>query len=342
MEGEGVRFGVIGLGLIYRIAHVLAFQERGQAHAVAVCDVDEELVASQAEALGARGYTRYQDLLADPDVEAVDIILPHNLHFEVAKAALEAGKHVVIEKPMTVAAEHSLELIALAHRLGLKFTVNENTRFVPAYSEVQRLVSAGAIGEPTLVRTLISGSEIDRLTNTTLWKGKRDGSCGGVIIDGGAHSFFLLKWLFGEIDTLQALAGRLVAESEVEDWSVVTGRFVSGTLFSSEFTFTSGGPWNERLEVHGRQGLIVSDQLREPSALYYSHKRDYDGTPLAGAPFAPRTWKYRSIADGILDFAEAVRSDRPTGVDPMDGWYAVRVVEKAYESVASGRPVRFD
>jgi predicted dehydrogenase len=342
MEGEAVRFGIIGLGLIYRIAHVLAFQEPEKARAVAVCDLDEGLVAAQAQALGARGYHSYSDLLADPDVEAVDIILPHNLHFAVAKAALEAGKHVVIEKPMTVASQDSLALITLAQRLGLRFTVAENTRFIPAYAEVKRLIQAGVIGEPTLVRTLISGSEIERLTDSSLWKGRKDGSCGGVIIDGGAHSFYLLKWLIGEVASLQALAGKLVPESEVEDWAVVTGRFTTGGLFSVEFTFTSGGPWNERLEVHGREGLIVSDQLREPSALYYSHKRDYDGTPLVGAPFAPRTWKYRSIADGILDFAAAVRENRPTGVDPMDGWYAVRMVEKAYESVATGKPASFD
>lgn len=338
MSGDEIGFGVIGLGQIYQLAHSLAFREGGGGRAVAVCDLDESLVAEEARVLGAAGYTDYRALLEDDAVEAVDIVLPHNLHYTIAHEALEAGKHVLVEKPMTVDAADSLELIELAHSKGLTFTVNENTRFIAAYLEAAELLGDGVIGEPTLVRTLISGSELERLSNPQLWKGRLDGSCGGAIIDAGAHSFYLLKWMFGEIDSLQGRQERLAAGSQVEDWAIVTGCLASGGMFSTEFTFMSGGPWNERLEIHGTQGLIVVDQQCDPPAVLYRGRRDYGGSAIPGVPYEPRTWKYRSIAAGILDFSTAVRDGHPPAVDPRDGHYAVRVIESAYRSTRTGKP----
>ena len=340
MSDRAVAFGVVGLGQIYQLAHTRAFVESGEARIAAVCDINEEAVERESAELGAAGYSDYRELLADPAVEAVDIVLPHNLHHAAARDALEAGKHVLVEKPMTTGSGQSLELIEIASANGLKFTVNENTRFIAAYREVRRVLEAGTIGEPTLVRTLICGDDVARLTDTSLWKGRLDGSAGGVIIDAGAHSFYLLKWLFGRVDWLQAVQARVVDESQVEDWAVVSGRLESGCLFSSEFTFTSGGPWNERLEIHGSDGLVVVDQLSDPPAVLHRGKRDYGGSPIPGVPHHPRTWKYRSIAEGVLDFAGSVRDDRPPAVDPMDGHYAVQLIERAYESVAAGAPIQ--
>ncbi|RBQ15597.1 hypothetical protein DP939_35075 [Spongiactinospora rosea] len=334
-----VRFGVVGLGEIYQLAHHLAYQRADGLAAVVVCDFDQAVAERTAAALGAEACTDHRRLLEDDRIDAVDLVLPHNVHYEVAREFLEAGKHVVIEKPMTVDAAHAAELVALAAEKGLTFTVNENTRFIPAYQATLDAVNAGEIGDVTLVRTLISGNEFERLGNPKLWKGRQDGSGGGTIIDAGAHSFYLLKWMFGEIASLRALSEQLVGVSQVEDWSVVCGRMRSGALFSVESTFTSGGPWNERLEVHGTKGLIVVDQHQNPPAMIFRGKRDHAGSPLPGTAYAPNTWKYESIAAGIESFAHSIANGEPTAVAPEDGAYAVRVIERAYESVATGRPV---
>ncbi|MEU1736140.1 Gfo/Idh/MocA family oxidoreductase [Streptosporangium sp. NPDC020145] len=334
-----IRFGVVGLGEIYQLAHHLAYQRADGLEAAVVCDLDPAVAERTARSLGARASTDYRELLDDDRIDAVDLVLPHNVHYEIAREFLEAGKHVLIEKPMTVDAGHARELVALAASKGLKFTVNENTRFIPAYQAALDAINGDEIGDVTLVRTLISGNEFERLGNPKLWKGRQDGSGGGTIIDAGAHSFYLLKWMFGEVASLRAMSDRLVDVSQVEDWSLVCGRTRSGALFSVESTFTSGGPWNERLEVHGTKGLIVVDQHQNPPAMIFHGKRDHEGSPLPGTAYEPTTWKYNSIAAGIESFARSIAKDEPTAVAPEDGAYAVRIIELAYESVATGRPV---
>jgi predicted dehydrogenase len=123
MEGK-IRVGIIGLGGI-SYAHEAGYSELGDAcQIVAMCDINEEEVNNRIGMFeGAKGYTRYTDLLADPEIDMVDVIVPHVLHYEIAKAALERGKHVLVEKPITVNSEQGAELIALAKQKGLKFSV---------------------------------------------------------------------------------------------------------------------------------------------------------------------------------------------------------------------------
>lgn len=334
-EGGRIGFGLIGLGLINR-AHVLGYQAASdRARIVAVCDVDKALAGERAAALGCAAYTSYQDLLQDPAVDAVDITLPHNLHYTVAGTALEHGKHVLIEKPMAATSAECLQLIDMATRGRVTFTVAENTRFVTAYREAEKLLRDGALGEPRLVRTLIYGSEVERLQDTSLWKGRRDGSLGGAIIDAGPHSFYLLKWLFGGIAGVQAFQSRLMKESEVEDHAIVAGHLVGGALFTTEYTFTAEIPWGERCEIYGSKGSLIIDQLHDPPAIHFHGAGDYMGTPLSAVPYDPRGWKAASIAAGVKDFIGALAERRSPTVDPMDGYYTLKIVEKAYESVAA-------
>ncbi len=341
MKSDGVGFGLVGLGIISR-AHLAGFSSaRDHARLVAVCDRDKDLVEKVAAETGATAYTDYRQLLADSRVEAVDLPLPHNLHFEVTRAALEAGKHVLVEKPMAPTYDECASLMALAKARGLRLSVAENTPFVTAYIALKRLLDQGALGEPRLVRTLIYGSEVARLTDASNWKGRISGTIGGAIFDAGPHSFYLLEWLFGRIVEVQAMASKLVAVSEVEDNAVVCGRLASGAIFTTEFTFTAEIPWGERLEVYGSQGSAIIDQLSNPPAVHYRGKTDLTGQPITdadGIPIAhdPRGWKFKSIGAGIAGFARALATDTPLVVDPADAAGVIRVVEHAYKSSQAG------
>lgn len=331
-----VKMGLIGLGSING-AHVFGYESVGElARIVAVCDTREDVVERRSQELQCKAYTDYQALLDDADVEAVDITLPHNWHYPVAKAALEHGKHVLVEKPMAPTASECAELVELARKQNLTFTVAENTRFVQAYLTVKQILEAGQAGDIRLIRTLIYGSEVDRLSNSALWKGRKDGTVGGVIMDAGPHSFYLLHWLNGPLRDVRASCAKLVPESEVEDHAIVSGTFVHGGLFSTEYTFTAEIPWGERLEVYGSKATLIVDQLMNPPAHMYHGGTDFDGQVLEAVPYDPLRWKVQSIADGVADFVRAVHEGRPTAVNPEDGLYTMRVVERAYESVRAG------
>ena len=184
-----VRVGLIGLGSI-SFTHEAGYSEAGETcEIVALCDINEEEVNSRIGMYaGAKGYTRYQDLLDDPAVDMVDITVPHELHYETAKAALERGKHVLVEKPITVKSEHGAELITLAKKKGLKFSVAENTHFVTAYLKAEEILKQGILGDILTVRTLIAGSEVHRIRAPRLWHGKAP--YGGVILDSAVHNFY--------------------------------------------------------------------------------------------------------------------------------------------------------
>jgi predicted dehydrogenase len=338
--GRTVGYGLVGLGRIMR-AHVEGFRQVPEfAHIAAVCDVNPGLAAQFGREIGVKVYTDYTDLLRDVAVQAVDIALPHNLHYEVASRALQAGKHVFIEKPFAPTLRECEELMKLAKSAGVVISVGHHGRFVAAYLEVQRLLGEGVIGTPRLIRTLIYGSELRYLNDPSHWRSRAAGSIGGAILDSGPHSIFLLKWLFGEIASLRAFTEKLVTASEVEDNAVVFGRMKSGALFTSQFTFTAENFFSERLEVYGSNGTLVIDQLRNPPAIFYHGEKDLSGEVLTTIPFDPAGWKFKAQVRGVAAFAAALGHDQQPPVDPHDASYVIHVIEKAYVSArASGQPV---
>jgi predicted dehydrogenase len=329
---DRLRVALVGLGTIHE-SHVRGYQQAADVCAIAaVCDIDAALAERRAAELGAASYSDHRELLRSADVDLVDVILPHNLHFPVASDALEHGKHTLVEKPMAATAAEARSLVDLAAARGLRFTVAENTRFVTAYLKAAQIVASGAIGAPRLVRTLICGSEVERLSRPELWKGRRDGSVGGALLDAGPHSFYLVEWLCEPIAELWATTSKLVGASEVEDYALVGGRLAGGAPFTCEFTFTATIPWSERLELYGSEGSLIVDQLCDPPALLFRGQHA-DGEALAGVAYSPADWKRSSIADGVEDFVRAVHEQRPPAVDPKSGVRTMTLVERAYATV---------
>jgi predicted dehydrogenase len=329
-----VRVGLIGLGSIYR-AHAEGYRRHPDARVVAVCDADEARALAEAKAWDAEAFSDYRRLIEAPYVDAVDILLPHSLHEPVTLAALEAGKHVLVEKPIAPSLAATDRLLEAAERSGRILAVAENTRFVAAYLAIEPLVRSGELGDIQLVRTMICGNETERLSRPELWKGRRDGTVGGAILDAGAHSFYLLRWMFGGFEHVSARGERRVPVSEVEDFGLVTGRLVNGADFVTEFSFTAEIPWNERLEVYGSAGSVIVDQLADPVVKHFRHGKDYGGVPLQ-VPYMPSTWKAASIAEEVVDFLDALEKGRQPMVDLSQVRDAIEALELAYRSLEEG------
>jgi UDP-N-acetyl-2-amino-2-deoxyglucuronate dehydrogenase len=332
MAEKKVRVGLIGLGSI-SFSHEAGYSELGEAcQIIALCDIKEEEVNNRIGMYeGAKGYTRYQKLLDDPDVDMVDITVPHILHYEIAKAALEKGKHVLVEKPITVRSEQGEELIALAKQKGLKFSVAENTAFVTAYLKVEEILKQGILGDIWTVRTLIAGSEAYRIKDPALWHGKAP--YGGVILDSSVHNFYLFKWLFGGVRDVLGFASKIIPEGEVEDNGLIIGHLANGAEFQLNTSCTFEIPWTERVEIYGSQGGMIVDQLADPVVKVYLGSNDIDGTVVEGVPFDPMAWKFNSMIAEVGDFVHAVIEDRPPRVDPADALYALKAAEAVAQSI---------
>ncbi len=338
MIAKKVRVGLIGLGSI-SYSHEAGYAELGETcQIVALCDIHEEEVNNRIGMYEcAKGYTNYHELLENPEVDMVDITVPHVMHYEIAKAALQNGKHVLVEKPITVKSEQGEELIDLAKQKGLKFSVAENTHFVTAYLRAEEILKQGLLGDIWSVRTLIAGSEVYRIKDPTLWHGKAP--YGGVILDSSVHNFYLFKWLFGGVRDVLGFASKIIPEGEMEDNGLILGHLANGAEFQLNTTCTFEIPWTERVEIYGSLGGMIIDQLVDPVVKYYLGSNDIDGTVVAGVPFDPMAWKFNSMIAEVGDFIHAVIEDRPPRIDPADALYALKAAEAVARSIETRQTV---
>ncbi len=339
--GNKVRIGLIGLGAI-SFAHEAGYSEFPDGCEItAMCDINQEEVNNRLGMYpNAHGYTSYEELLADPNVDMVDIIAPHLLHYPIAMAALNAGKHVLTEKPIAVESSQGREMIDLAKKKGLKFSVAENTRFVTAYQKAKELLDQDLLGEIWSVRSLIAGSEVGRIKDPTLWHGKLP--YGGVVLDSAVHNLYLYKWFFGGIKDVLGFYSKVVPEGEAEDNGLLLGHLANGGEFQLNVSCTFEIPWTERLEIYGSKGGMIIDQLADPVVRYYFGSGDIEGAIVADVPFDPMAWKFNSMLAEVKDFVSAILEDRPPLVDPEDTLFAVRAVEAADRSVQSKQPVSLE
>jgi predicted dehydrogenase len=325
---------VIGLGMISP-GHILGFQAAEGARVVVLCDRDAQKARDAGRRFGVPAITDHRDVFANPAVDAVALLLPHQLHYALAREALDAGKHVYVEKPFTIHEHEAEDLIRVAASRGLTLALAENTRFVQAYLAAERVVKSGQLGEVRAVRGFIPDQILDEWAEEPDgWKRQQGGAA--VIMDCAPHMLYLLTWLFGPVQSLQAIAQPYLPDVELENHGIIAGRLASGALFSMEFSSVTEYPRGERVEIYGAAGALIIDQVLDPPVIFYRGDKDPKGTALSEVPYDLGGWKRRSIGDAAQDFVAAIRAGRPPAVDLADARYTVRLLDRAYESVARG------
>ena len=169
--------------------------------------------------------------------------------------------------------------IRTAAEHGVRLAAAENTRFVRAYVELEKVIRAGTLGEIRMIRGFIPDQILHEWKDDALgWK--REAFGGGAIIDCAPHMLYLLTWLLGETECVQAFARGYVPEIALENHAVICGATKSGTLFAMEFCSVTEYPRGERVEVYGADGAIVIDQVLDPPVVFYRGDQDPKGTPL--------------------------------------------------------------
>jgi predicted dehydrogenase len=164
------------------------------------------------------------------------------------------------------------------------------------------------------------------------WKRQPNGAA--VLTDCAPHMLFLLVWLFGKIESMQAIAQRYQKDVDLETHGIIAGKLANGGLFSIEVSSITEYPRGERVEIYGSKGTIIIDQVLDPPAVFYRGDKDPKGTPIAGVTYDLTGWKRRSIEEGAADFVAAVRAGRQSSISLDDARYTVRLLERAYQSIA--------
>lgn len=248
--------------------HARAFRARGAAVRWAI-DTNEQRAAAIAE--GEENCGVSVDLhvaLDDPELDAIDICLPHNLHAEVAIEAAASAKHVLCEKPLAVSLEEADRMIAAADARGMILMVAENVVFSPLYQLARDLLSSGAIGKPALVQVSRACYLEDSFTQERPWFMDEKAAGGGMMMSGGIHDFQKLRMIVGEITSVYARrAPQRFSGMQGDDTSVALLEFQNGATgimvesYMMKSAVTVSGTEEHTLRVDGETGSIrvVSD-----------------------------------------------------------------------------------
>lgn len=208
-----IRVAIVGCGRVSDL-HELGYRGCEEARLVAVCDSRRGRARAKAKAWGVdKVYTDYRALLADPEVDLVELLVPHHLHAEMAIAACRAGKHVSVQKPMARTVSEAESMMAAAEKAGVVLRVYENFVFYPPYVRARQMIAAGEIGEPQMIRLHFNTGTRDTAWKVPLsaWLWRFDERrCGGgpLVFDHGYHLFSLARYLMGEVERVYAWIDR--------------------------------------------------------------------------------------------------------------------------------------
>jgi predicted dehydrogenase len=357
-----MRFALVGCGVIAP-THVRALLElEGRAELVACSDVVPERAQALATEFGLHALP-FEDVLADPTIDALTVCTPSGLHAEVGVPALLAGKHVVVEKPMDISVEACDRLLTAQATSGAALGVISQHRFDPASQVVKAALEDGELGRLVLADARVPWYRTQEYYDSGDWRGTWAMDGGGVLINQGVHTLDLLRWTCGPVRTVYAQSRTSAHERiEVEDVLCATLEFANGaigTLMASTAAFP-GFP--ARLAVHGTRGgaVIEGDRL----AAFATVAGDVHATEVASAhavqvatggtraatraveasasddpvPSEADVWG-RAHRAQLLDFVDAAEQGRAPAVDGHEGRAAVELVEAIYRSARTRTPV---
>jgi predicted dehydrogenase len=354
-----VRFAVVGAGVIGR-HHARVISHLEDAELTVVVDPAGDAAEKLAAEYGALTAARLDEALARDDVDAVAVCTPSGIHAEQATAVLEAGKHVIVEKPVDVSLAAARRLADVQARSSGLATVISQHRYDPSSLAVHEAVRAGSLGVVTSGVATVSWWRSQAYYDSGGWRGTWDLDGGGSLMNQSIHTLDLLVWMLGRPVEVTAYTDRLAhTDIEVEDTAVAIIRFESGALGVVHATTAAYPGLTARLQIHGSQGSAVIDD----DALTYFHAQSLDpgseapaygaGTsgnqaslllPHAGdgtGPTAGSDPAALSVAHSrqYVDYIDAIRSGRTPRVTVDDAYTTLAVVLAIYRSAAEGRPV---
>jgi predicted dehydrogenase len=349
---DTVRLGVLGAGNIADL-NVAGYLEHPNCEVVAVCDIDAGVVSEAGKRWGVpRIYWDIEDLLADEDISALEILTPTHLHHAHIRAALEAGKHVSVQKPITNSVEEALELGRMAENAGLTLRVSECFAHYPPLELAKQLIVEGAIGQPTALRIRTVVGQTDSSFQANLrpegysWR-LDNRSPGGHLFDDMVHKYAMALWLVDQdIVSVQAVVRRrdlffepCVAIFEYDDpdlLGVMEVRYARDMWLRSRYYGA-----DEFFEVQGDDGFLwvtraTGEMLDLPPVVLYRGK----GNQGVWTEFTDVDADWASgFRRSSAHFVEALLEGKNAEMAPADAAKVLQLCFAVYQASDTHEPV---
>ena len=305
----------------------------------AMCDIDPERLQGLKDEFGEDGIkycTDYMDLVRDPDIDAVVLVTPDQVHMEQTVNLLKAGKAVLCEKPMALTMEECQEMMRVEKETGGKLMVGQIARCTPGFIAAKKLIDEGRIGELTFV-------ESEYAHNYTNARGHKDWRVTperAGFLGGGCHAVDLLRWIAGDPTEVHAYANhKSLVDWPTDDTTIAIMKFPNNVIGK---VFVSTGckrNYTMRSVFYGTKGTIICDN-KTPYIQLFEDNAEL-GKKFSDAPQEiPVSLADHNATAEIRDFVEALKSGGKIPVSSSEGAYTVAVCCAALESVATDSAVK--
>ncbi|NPA96378.1 MAG: Gfo/Idh/MocA family oxidoreductase [Crenarchaeota archaeon] len=329
---HAIKYLVAGLGRIGRLHAEMLKTSIPNAELHAVCDVVEPLAKSVAERLKVRAYTSYDKALSDPEIDAVVIATPTFLHKEMTVKALEAGKHVFLEKPLAPSLPDAKEIANRVKSSGLKFMIGYMRRFDHYYRRAKSLVESGALGR------VISFTSIARDPSPPPGWAADPQLSGGIFLDQLSHDFDIARWIVGEVKEVYVVGGNYVSEE------IKTKGDLDVVSIIVKFNNDAQG------FIHGARRNTFGYDLR--TEIYCEKGTIFVGVPMDtmmsigtgnGVSYGGVAWFEKRFLEAYMEelrhFTSAIIEDEEPLISVDDGLRLVEIAEACWRSYRERKPV---
>ncbi|SDW42589.1 Predicted dehydrogenase [Marininema mesophilum] len=336
-----IRYGIVGCGHIAR-KHVEAITATEGAFLTAVCDQDKTRLSRWSRD-GVKGYTDLGMMLREATVDVICICTPSGTHKEMTIQAAQAGKHIIVEKPMALTIADADKMIEVCKNQGVLLSVVHPNRFRPAMEALRHRVVEGAFGTFSHANATVRWNRDQDYFDQAPWRGTR-AMDGGVLMNQAIHNLDLLLWMMGDVEEVSAYQATRLREIEVEDVMVSILRFKSGALGVIEAAVTLY-PRNleESLSLFGETGTAV---VGGPTANWIKTWQFADLTPEEATEIVQQVGENPYGKPGhqclIEDMTDAIQRGRQPLITGADGRRVLALVNACQRAALTGQRIRLD
>lgn len=312
-----VNVGVIGVGAM-GYNHARVYYKLEEANLVAVSDVSERTLNKVAKKYDAKGFTDYEDLLKDPEIEVVNVCVPTTFHHDVVMEAIKHGKHVLVEKPIAFTLKEAEDMIAAAKEAGVILATGHVERFNPAVQKAKELIDNDVIGDIVSASAKRVGPFPPRIKDV------------GVTIDLAIHDLDVMNYLFDE-DVIQVYGtmNSILEKCEFEDHAEIMINFKNESTGILEVNWLT--PYKRRqIEITGTDGIISVDYIEQSIDVYGKFAQDID------------IKHEEPLKEELRSFLNAVVNGTEPEITGEDGLKALKMVIAATKSSREHKPISFD
>lgn len=327
---KSVKFGILGCGMIANI-HADAIKNIKNVELVGVADNYVEFAQKFASKHGVKAFESYEQML-DSDIDVVCICTPSFLHADNAIDALNSGKHVVVEKPMSLTVEGADRVAEASKESGKLVTVISQLRFSEDVIRLKECVESGAFGKISLCTLTMKYYRSKEYFASSNWKGTLKFDGGGALMNQGIHGVDLMQYVMGGVKSVSGKIGTLCHSVEVEDTAVATVEFISGALGVIVASTCAYPGFDRKLEIHGEKGYAVLTENNLEKLMIDGKEvelKAFAKSNTASDPTAVASAMHQKQIENLL---LAIEGKAKVLVDCSEGKKAVKIITDIYSN----------